>query len=284
MFSLKYIVVKNQFDDFFGQNGFFEFRFNQKSFGEIYSEDVIDKIYPENLYDWLCHLVEVAIHLKTKKYVLLSCIEDIDGWIEFRRNDDKLFASMIKSEKCDGSSDIEFQTRNEIKSGEWSNEEVSYRQFTREILVKVREYVRFISTGNPNHIEAEILNSRLDFLDKISKKISMPILRRKAEERTLLDRMALKYKFLSDDKKYEYWWRIYKNVCYLCNIKQIIVLKGDFYLVDLKRILENDGPEYCGTVTFKTHDETFYTIGVCVRGVPIFKKLKSYEIESLKGR
>ncbi len=161
MFVLEYVVTRDKYDEFFGQSGFFRFSFNQKSFGEIYPEDVIDKLCPEDLYDWICHLIEVAIHLKTSGYVLLSDIESLHNWLEFRRDKDKLFVSLIKSEKWDGSLQIEFQLRSERISGAWENEELSFQQFVKEIVSKAESYADYAFHDNPNSSEARVLKNLL---------------------------------------------------------------------------------------------------------------------------
>lgn len=75
MFELYYRVVHSEYDDFVGQNGFFQIKCNECKYGEIYPkelETVMDKV---SLYDWFERLARVIKYLSLKDYVALSDVE-----------------------------------------------------------------------------------------------------------------------------------------------------------------------------------------------------------------
>lgn len=120
MFELYYRVVHSEYDDFVGQNGFFQIKCNECKYGEIYPkelETVMDKV---SLYDWFERLARVIKYLSLKDYVALSDVESYNTWIEFRKTNEEVMVSIVKAEKEEGSHDIEFNLKEPI-AGEWEN-------------------------------------------------------------------------------------------------------------------------------------------------------------------
>ena len=90
MFELYYRVVHSEYDDFVGQNGFFQIKCNECKYGEIYPkelETVMDKV---SLYDWFERLARVIKYLSLKDYVALSDVESYNTWIEFRKTNEEV--------------------------------------------------------------------------------------------------------------------------------------------------------------------------------------------------
>lgn len=144
MFKIEYKIINSDFDDFYGQNGFFQVLCNGFSYGEIYPEElesVMDKV---SIVDWFERLVRVKEHLKTLDYVALSDTESYNTWIEFRKNQRNLVISIIKADKVDGSHDIEYQLNN-MENGDWVNQVVSFEQFCDEIQSKAKEYTEYVA-------------------------------------------------------------------------------------------------------------------------------------------
>ena len=93
-----------------------------------------------------------------------------------------------------------------------------------------------------------------------------------------LDKMISEYNSISSHdfmKKYDYYQIVYKYILSLKNENKIESDPNKKSLSYLQEIIDNDGPEYAYTITFKpVSDETVvYEIGVCVRGVPLLRKI-----------
>jgi hypothetical protein len=102
-----------------------------------------------------------------------------------------------------------------------------------------------------------------------------------------LDKMIKKYNSISQHdymKKYEYYQETYKYIISLLDANLIQSDSKKKSLNYLQEILDNDGPEYSYTINFSpVHDTTvIYEIGVCVRGVPLLRKLSGSTIAKNK--
>ena len=161
MFKLDYIIVHTEYDDFFGQNGFFQFKCNDYIYGDMYPkelEEVMDKV---SLYNWFERMNRTIKNLETKKYVALSDVESYNTWIEFRRKGRELVISLIKAEKKQNSSDIEFAI-DESTAGEWVNQVVDYSQFRQEIIEKTGEYIKYIVSNDSVKLDIDKIKRDFD--------------------------------------------------------------------------------------------------------------------------
>ena len=140
MFQINYRIVYNDWDDFPGQNGFFQIQCNDCKYGEIYAKEIESVMAQDDLYWWFERLTQVARHLLTKEYVVLSDVESYNLWIEFRKNKDDLIISLINANKGNGSQAIEFELDG-IEQGRWGNQHVSFLQFKREVVEKTTLYL-----------------------------------------------------------------------------------------------------------------------------------------------
>ena len=160
MFELNYRIVHSEYDDFIGQNGFFQIKCNERIYGEIYPkelETIMDKV---SLYDWFERLARVIKYLMTKDYVALSDVESYNTWIEFRKKNEEVIVSIVKAEKKEGSHDIEFVLKDPI-AGEWEKQVIHYNQLKTEIIEKLGEYVECITISNTEHPEIKKLGELL---------------------------------------------------------------------------------------------------------------------------
>lgn len=117
MFELNYRIINSEYDDFTGQNGFFQFNCNGFLYGEMYPEELEEIMDNVSVFDWFERLIRVVENLITKEYVALSDVESYNLWIEFNKKKDDLEISIVCAEKPDGSKDLEYKLKN-IESGE----------------------------------------------------------------------------------------------------------------------------------------------------------------------
>ncbi len=71
------------------------------------------------------------------------------------------------------------------------------------------------------------------------------------------------------------FWELYDAALEFEKSGKINIEPGKKSIGYLKKILENDGPEYCYTIEFRPigEKEERYRIGVCVRGWPILERV-----------
>ncbi len=150
MFEIIYKIVLREYDDFAGQNGFLQIKFNDCYYGEMFPEGLYDIMDNVCLYNWLERFVRVYKHLQTNDYVVLSDVDSFNTWIEFRRKDNEVIVSIVNAEKKDGSKDIELDLVN-LVAGRWINQVISYDEFQNEIYIKVGEYIKYITENNKEY-------------------------------------------------------------------------------------------------------------------------------------
>lgn len=164
MFEVDYRIVHSEYDDFKGQQGFFQIRCNGYAYGEMYPreiEDVMDKV---SLYDWFERLVKVIKGLMVNDYVALSDVESYNTWIVFEKRNEEVIISIVKASKEQGTYDIEFGLK-EPEVGEWANQTIYFAQLKQEVVEKGREYIKNISLVNK---ENKLLSKLKQELDEIS--------------------------------------------------------------------------------------------------------------------
>lgn len=71
------------------------------------------------------------------------------------------------------------------------------------------------------------------------------------------------------------FWELHEAAVELENSGKIEIEPGKKSIGYLKEIAYNDGPEFCYTIEFwpRGEEEKRYSIGVCVRGWPVLKKV-----------
>ena len=161
MFKLDYRIVQSEYDDFMGENGFFQIKCNDYTYGEIYPKEIEAIMYKDSIYDWFERLTRVVKNLMTKDYVALSDVESYNTWIVFQKENEEVKISIMKAEKENGSQDIEFFLKHP-KSGEWINQIVSFEQFKQEVIEKGREYIKTILSNNMENALIEKIKQEYD--------------------------------------------------------------------------------------------------------------------------
>ncbi len=160
MFELDYRIVYSEYDDFTGQNGFFQIKCNDYSYGDMYPKELETFMDKVSLYDWFERFIKVCKNLTTKEYVALSDVESYNTWIEFQRRDEEVVISIVKAEKKQGSRDIEFYLGEPIE-GEWVNQVNDFNLFRNEIISKAREYINYIVTNNTENLVIDKIEREL---------------------------------------------------------------------------------------------------------------------------
>lgn len=90
-----------------------------------------------------------------------------------------------------------------------------------------------------------------------------------------LNKMKLKPAHTQLGKYNSLFWQIFDALVEMENEGEIVIEPNKKCISYLRDILENDGPEYSYTIIFWHSEDTNkrYKIGVCVRGLPIVKKI-----------
>lgn len=166
MFKLDYRIINNEYDDFWGENGFFQLTCNGFLYGEMYPSELNDIMDQEALFDWFERLIRVIENLNKKNYIVLSDVETYNTWLEFKREGEDLVISIVKAQKVIGSQDIEYHLEN-IQPGEWINQKVKFREFKEEILRKSKEYIEKVIYKNSECKYFSELRERIDDLETV---------------------------------------------------------------------------------------------------------------------
>ena len=159
MFSLEYRITRFEddtfssgesgrvtvFDDFPGADGFLEIDCNGVKYGEMYPPELDHVICPMKLRDWLESLLQVAIYLESRDYVVLNDNDSCGVWLEFKRQADDLFISVVRGNMPDGFQTIEFSLRDPEYSRDWGNQKVSFQQFKDELIHVAEKYLQEVS-------------------------------------------------------------------------------------------------------------------------------------------
>lgn len=94
----------------------------------------------------------------------------------------------------------------------------------------------------------------------------------------LLDKFLKQYNSINDrnyKEQFNTFFKINEEFIKLHQNSKVKIYAGDCLFSYLKSLIENDGPEYAAIIIFTVTGNEFYMTGVCVRGKPLLKKLKS---------
>ena len=160
MFIIEYKISKRSYNDFIGEMGYYQIKCNDKIYGDIYPDELEDIMGTEYLYDWFEKLLKITIELNEKDYVALDEIESPTVWLEFEKQQNKILISVVKSEKQSGVGFIVYSLKEKHYDENLLNkEEVIYKEFIWEILVKSNEYLQ----------ELKQLNTKEENIEKTKK-------------------------------------------------------------------------------------------------------------------
>ena len=162
MFKIRYKIINSDYDDFVGQNGFFQLECNGYLYGEIYPiefENVMDKV---SIYDWFERLIRVSFNILKKNYVVLSDVESYNTWIEFKKENKNLIISIVQACK-DSTKDIEYHLI-KTKYGEWYGQKVLLYQFIEEVTFNANKYIKYVICHNKTNKTFKKLKDDIEYL------------------------------------------------------------------------------------------------------------------------
>ncbi|MBQ6462111.1 MAG: hypothetical protein IJJ59_02165 [Pseudobutyrivibrio sp.] len=166
MFEIEYRIICNEDDDYNGQNGYLKLSFNDKTYGDMYAEELDGIMEQEHLSFWFHELCLVVIYLEKHEYVVLNDVDSNNIWIEFKRKNDDLIVSIINNEDKDGRKFIEFKIDNpKIHKAFWGNEHISYTEFKEKIILASREYINYLNLYNSSNEVIKKLEHDMDLID-----------------------------------------------------------------------------------------------------------------------
>lgn len=142
MFEINYQIVHSDYDDFVGQNGFFQIKCNEHDYGELYSKELESIMDTVSLYDWFERLLRVIKILSVNGYVVLSDVESYNTWIEFQKKNEEVTIGLLWAEK-QNLHDVELKLNGAV-AGKWVNQTISYDQFRKEVINKIGTYIKYI--------------------------------------------------------------------------------------------------------------------------------------------
>lgn len=172
MFEIEYRIAEKMIGYFIGEEGYYKIHCNEKTYGDIYPEELEEIMGTEYLYDWFEDMLKIAIELHDRRYIVLSEIESYNLWIEFERKGEDLFVSLAYADKPDGSKEIEYELFNQYYDESlWKNERIDFEAFKLEVVRKSTEYSQEIKRRNRN-LKFEELDSLIKELEKLMKAVN----------------------------------------------------------------------------------------------------------------
>ena len=170
MFTIKYKVSKQRYNDFIGEMGYYQIKCNDKLYGEIYPDELEDIMGTEYLYDWFEELLQIAIELNERDYIALNNIESNNRWLEFAKQQNEILISVVKSEKQNGVGFIVYNLQEKSYDENLLKEEkVIYKDFIREILIKSNKYLNEVKQLNMKEGNAEQIKRLCDLIVELEK-------------------------------------------------------------------------------------------------------------------
>lgn len=161
MIEIKYRIVLHDYDDFKGQNGFFQIKCHDFAYGDMYPSEIEHSMDTIDLYDWFERMLKILFWLKTKDFVALSDTESYNTWITFSRINSNVILGIRLAKKENGIQAIEFQLH-EPTMGEWIDQTISYHQLREEVLKKSRMYLNDLNNMNADHKYIEKLKKCME--------------------------------------------------------------------------------------------------------------------------
>ncbi len=158
--SLDYIksLDENIFDKDGDFEGFICLNFNGNIYGYCPDRPLFDDETGWDLISiWFESLLSAVAILNTSSYVAVSDIDAYETWIEFKREDETVYASIVRADK-NGMSCVASSPLENSQYGEWNNIPVSYIEFKNEILKKAKQYVDEIALVNQKLLKSSRLS------------------------------------------------------------------------------------------------------------------------------
>ena len=147
MISIDYKIVNNEFDDFWGENGFLSLKFNDLKYGDIYSDELNDLMDTVSVFNWFERLLKVYNYLYVNDQVYLSDVDSYNIWISFKKNNSFLTVDLVSLTKDSGTKDIEFFLQS-YKTVSGFSRTLKWNEFSTELLKKTGKYIDSLYKNN----------------------------------------------------------------------------------------------------------------------------------------
>ena len=170
MFTINYKVSKHFYNDFIGDEGYYQIACNEKLYGDIYPDELEDIMGTEYLCDWFEEMLQIAVELNERDYIALSNIESYILWLEFVKKRNTILISVVRSVKQNGVGFIVYDLPEKSYDENSLNEEkVVYKDFIREILTKSNAYINEVKQLNLTEGNTERIKKLCDLIFDLEK-------------------------------------------------------------------------------------------------------------------
>ena len=164
MFEIRYRILNNDSDDYYGQNGYFQIICNEYTFGYMLESDV--EICSVDIENWMIGFLDVLSNIKKGRRCYLCDTESHETWFSFDIKDNYVIMSLIKAERIIGSKQIELFLP-EIRPGGMEKQYIRFEDFESEILRVVNIYFQEVSRNNMNDIAETLKRTIIDKIHQI---------------------------------------------------------------------------------------------------------------------
>ena len=145
--------------------GFFAINVNGNYYGHYHDSPLRDNESGWTLItEWFIHLISAYLSIVNSSYVAVSDIESYKTWIEFKKERDFVFISIIDAKKPVGSTALEHKPFSVFSYGDWHKEPTTLTEICSELKIKTRMYLNEI-----RKIEEKLFHSkRISYLESIA--------------------------------------------------------------------------------------------------------------------
>ena len=177
MFEISYRISLKWYDNFIGEDGYYKMRWHDKTYGEIFPEELDGIMGIEYLYDWFKSMTSLALVLAEKNYAAWNDIESPCLWIEFVKKGEQLFIRLVRADKqMKGRLDYVVHHLENIEYMDVSeqNQPINYVEFVDELLLKCGAYLKELELLNHAGQGIEEIKLLHELKSKLEKANSFP--------------------------------------------------------------------------------------------------------------
>lgn len=143
---------ENSFDVGGDVEGFFLININDSYYGHYHCNPLgDDEMGWHSISNWFINLATAYKELCQKDYVAINDTESYNTWLEFKKNDKHLLASIIEANKEDGATELRLTPFIAFNYGEWDNIAFEIKEYHDELILKISAFLN----------ELEKINKRL---------------------------------------------------------------------------------------------------------------------------
>lgn len=140
MFDIKFkVITEIDEEELIGSEGYFQFKCDDNTYGEYYSEELDGIMDRVTVYDWFSRMLEIVIELQQNDLVYLSDVESYNSWLEFRRKKDQIIISSIEARKPSGTREIQYSVSGK-KLIDWEAK-TDFKTLKEVVCAKANEYL-----------------------------------------------------------------------------------------------------------------------------------------------